>query len=138
LHAPDAASEAQPAPPANAGKALVSSGSGPDPDSAACLRCGVCCFSRLETYVRVTGEDWSRLGPDAAQFAHFIGHRAYLRMSGGHCAALAPRPDPATGETVHICTIYERRPQICRDLARGSPECEGEIALKGSRPPGRA
>ena len=32
-------------------------------DSAACLHCGVCCFSRLETYVRVTGDDWTRLGP---------------------------------------------------------------------------
>jgi Fe-S-cluster containining protein len=30
----------------------------------------------------------------------------------------------------YFCTIYERRPQICRDLARGSPECEGERALK--------
>ena len=29
-----------------------------------------------------------------------------------------------------FCTIYERRPQVCRDLARGSPECDGERALK--------
>ena len=103
-------------------------------DSAACLRCGVCCFSRLDTYVRVTGDDWTRLGPDAERHAHFIGHRAYLRMIDGHCAALVIRPDPATGVTHHVCTIYERRPQTCRDLARGSPECEGEIALKGNRP----
>lgn len=95
----------------------------------------MCCFSRLETYVRVTGDDWSRLGPDADQHAHFIGHRAYLRMREGHCAALEIRPDPdLPGGVHHVCTIYERRPQICRDLARGSPECEGEIALKGDRP----
>ena len=84
--------------------------------------------------MRVTGEDWSRLGPEAPRLAHFIGHRAYLRMTDGHCAALALRPDPATGATHHVCTIYERRPQVCRDLARGSPECEAEIALKGDRP----
>ncbi|MBC8009539.1 MAG: YkgJ family cysteine cluster protein [Burkholderiales bacterium] len=107
-------------------------------DSTACLRCGVCCYSHLETYVRVTGDDWTRLGPDADRHAHFIGHRAYLRMSEGHCAALETRPDPDhPGVVQHVCTIYERRPQICRDLARGSPECEGELALKADRVAGR-
>jgi uncharacterized protein len=38
----------------------------------------------------------------------------------------------AAGEHDFFCTIYERRPQICRDLARGSPECEGERATKES------
>lgn len=110
----------------------------PDPaavleDSAACLRCGVCCFSHLETYVRVTGDDWTRLGPDAERLAHFIGHRAYLRMTVGHCAALAVRT-AADGAREYFCGIYDRRPQTCRDLARGSPECEGERALKANRP----
>jgi uncharacterized protein len=102
-------------------------------DSAACLRCGVCCFSRLDTYVRVSGEDWERLGPDADRVAHFIGHRAYLRMKDGHCAALETRKS-ADGTAEHYCTIYQRRPQVCRDLGRGSPECEAELALKGTRP----
>jgi uncharacterized protein len=102
-------------------------------DSAACLRCGVCCFSNLDTYVRVTGDDWERLGPDADRVARFIGHRAYLRMNDGHCAALETRAG-ADGDAEHFCTIYARRPQVCRDLARGSPECEGELALKGTRP----
>lgn len=107
-------------------------------DSAACLRCGVCCFSRLETYVQVSGDDWSRLGEDAERLAHFIGHRAYMRMADGRCAALETRTaegvDGAAGAREFFCTIYERRPQVCRDLARGSPECAGEIALKGGRP----
>jgi len=102
-------------------------------DSAACLRCGVCCFSRLDTYVRVSGPDWERLGPDAERVAHFIGHRAYLRMREGRCAALETRTGD-DGGAVHFCTIYERRPQVCRDLARGSPGCEAELALKGDRP----
>lgn len=102
-------------------------------DSAACLRCGVCCFSRLDTYVRVNGDDWASLGPDAERVAHFIGHRAYLRMREGRCAALVTRAGPG-GATEHFCTIYERRPQVCRDLGRGSPECEAELALKSARP----
>ena len=81
-------------------------------DAPDCLHCGVCCFSDLDTYVRVTGDDWTRLGPDADRAAHFIGHRAYLKMVDGHCASLELRP--ATGE--FFCTIYERRPQTCRDL----------------------
>jgi hypothetical protein len=32
------------------------------------------------------------------------------------------------------CTIYDVRPDVCRALAQGSPECAGEIAAKGDRP----
>ncbi len=97
---------------------------------ADCLTCGVCCFSNLDTYIRVSGEDWERLGADADRVAHFIGHRAYLRMERGRCASL--RVERATGR--YFCTIYEKRPQTCRDLGRGSPECLGELAEKGGRP----
>jgi hypothetical protein len=106
------------------------------PSPPVCLKCGVCCFSKLETYVRVTGEDWARLGTEAERVAHFVGNRAYMRMVAGQCAALAVRvqADGAAGEREFFCTVYERRPQVCRDLERGSPQCEGEIALKGARP----
>lgn len=77
----------------------------------------------------MTGDDWARLGADAAVLAHFLGHRAFMRMEGGHCAALAI-DRRAGGAAQYTCAIYERRPQICRDLARGSPECAGEIAEK--------
>jgi hypothetical protein len=80
----------------------------------------------LETYVRVDGGDWSRLGPEAERLAHFIGNRAYMRMHAGRCAALDIRTS-ATGRREFFCTIYPRRPQVCRDLARGSPACEGEL-----------
>lgn len=100
-----------------------------------CLRCGVCCFSQLETYVRVTGADWSRLGGAAERLAHFVGHRAFMRMSDGHCAALAVRR-AADGAAEFFCTAYAVRPDICRGLARGSPECEGERATKAARPRG--
>lgn len=71
------------------------------------------------------GRDWARLGDDADRLAHFIGHRAFMRMDAGHCAALEIRPAPDS-RTTFCCTAYEKRPQVCRDLARGSPECGGE------------
>ena len=95
-----------------------------------CLRCGTCCFSALETYVRVSGEDFARLGDAAGALVAWSGNRAYMRMRDGHCAAL--RVDASAG--AFVCTAYERRPRICRDLERGSPECQGEIAVKGERP----
>lgn len=94
-----------------------------------CLRCGACCFSPAENYVRVTGEDWARLGDEADRLARFVGHRAFMRMKAGHCAALEVRRSGET-DVEYFCTIYDRRPQICRDLARGSPECEGELVRK--------
>ena len=102
------------------------------PIPAACRACGVCCFSRAADYVRVTGDDWTRLGDRADRYAHFIGHRAFLRMQDGHCAALAVQP-AAGGGLDFFCTIYEHRPQTCRDLGRGSPECAGELAAKAAR-----
>lgn len=97
-----------------------------------CLRCGVCCFSKLETYVRVSGDDWTRLGEAAGRVAHFIGHRAYMKMADDHCAALELRRRP-DGGTEFFCTVYEQRPQVCRDLERGSRQCEGEREVKGGR-----
>jgi uncharacterized protein len=91
---------------------------------ADCRRCGVCCFSEKPDYVAVTGADWARLGDAAERVAHFVGHRAFMRMNAGHCAALEQR------DGGHCCTIYDRRPQVCRDLERGSPQCEAEITRK--------
>jgi uncharacterized protein len=95
-----------------------------------CLTCGVCCFSRLKTYVRVTGDDFARLGERADELAAFDGHRAYMRMIDGHCAALLV--EKSSGQL--ICGAYDARPQTCRDLARGSGACLGEIATKCDRP----
>lgn len=98
---------------------------------ADCRRCGVCCFSDSAEYVWVRGDDWARLGDQAGELAHFIGRHAFMRMRDGHCAALEVRRD-AAGRAEFFCTIYERRPEICRDLARGSPECLVEIEAKAA------
>jgi Fe-S-cluster containining protein len=93
------------------------------------LSCGACCFSELSNYVRVTGDDYARLGEDAETLAFFDGTRAYMKMESGHCAALC-----VGGGDELCCSIYEKRPQICRDLARGSGECLAEREAKAERP----
>ena len=96
---------------------------------ADCQDCGVCCFSGLQTFVRVTGDDYERLRERAEDLVHFVGNRAYLRMGDCCCAALAVDEGGR-----FRCTIYDVRPDVCRALAQGSPECAGEIAAKGDRP----
>ncbi len=95
-----------------------------------CLECGVCCFSELPTYVRVSGDDHERLGERAESLVHFVENKAYMRMKDGHCAALVV--DVATAQ--FVCSVYETRPETCRDLARASGACFGEIESKGERP----
>jgi hypothetical protein len=95
-----------------------------------CRSCGVCCFSTLDRYLRLSGDDYARLGDDAETKARFIENRAYMRIVDGHCAAL--RIDRGSG--TFLCTIYDRRPRVCRDLERGSPQCAGELAAKSERP----
>lgn len=95
-----------------------------------CLSCGTCCFSTLERYVRVSGDDHARLGDRAEELASFDGNQAYMRMVEGHCGAL--RVDGATG---HLrCDAYAIRPEVCRALARASTACLGEIDGKSERP----
>jgi Fe-S-cluster containining protein len=80
--------------------------------------------------VRVTGDDYSRLSTQAEALVSFDGVRAHMRMVDGHCAALLV--DAVSAELV--CSAYATRPQVCRDLARGSGECAGEREMKAERP----
>lgn len=95
-----------------------------------CQACSVCCFSQLDTYVRVWGADHSRLAERAEDLVRFDGNRAYMKMVGGHCAALVL----SLGSEGFTCSAYLTRPQICRDLARGSSACHGELEAKALRP----
>lgn len=91
-----------------------------DPDTVpSCESCAACCFGNGDRYVPVTGDDHARLAASAGQWTRFIGNRCYMRMTDGHCAALRPVP----GTDRMICGIYHQRPQVCRDLERGSPAC---------------
>lgn len=92
--------------------------------------CGTCCFSTLESYVRVSGDDHARMGDRADELARFDGNRAYMRMLDGHCAAL--HIDGSTGRLT--CSAYAIRPDVCRTLERASNACLAEIDAKAERP----
>jgi len=110
---------------------------GVNPIPKDCRRCGLCCCSSAHAYIRVTGGDWTRLGEAADRLAHFIGNRAYMRMENGRCIALVSE-SAGGGADTHVCSIYEYRPQVCRDLQRGSPECEAELVRKAGATAGVA
>ncbi len=80
--------------------------------------------------MRVLGSDHARLGERADELTHFIGNRCYMKMVHGHCSALLL--EVATGRLV--CSVYETRPSVCRELERESPECRAEIHEKDERP----
>jgi uncharacterized protein len=81
-------------------------------------------------YVRVTGADHARLGDAVNTLVQFDGNQAFMRMEDGHCAALSY--DMPSKEW--RCGTYETRPQTCRDLERGSSQCEAERDAKAARP----
>jgi hypothetical protein len=77
----------------------------------------------------VTGDDYERLGASAEVLVQFVGNRAYMRLASGHCAALRIEPETAR----FVCSVYEVRPDACRDLERESPQCAGELFTKSGR-----
>lgn len=99
-------------------------------DVPECIKCGACCFSRAQDYLRVAGIDYERLGEDAERLTEFIENRAYMKMQDGHCGALVY--DRA--KEAYLCSIYERRPDVCRWLLRGSGQCAAERHEKAERP----
>ena len=54
--------------------------------------------------------------------------RVERRGGVGRCTALGTGSDGG-----FFCRIYERRPEVCRALGRGSPACEAERMLKLDR-----
>ena len=101
-----------------------------------CTRCAACCFSDSPRHARVTGDDHRRLGEEAERLVEWIGNAAFMRLERvkgtphQKCVALAI--DAVTG--TFACSIYETRPQVCRDLERGSGACRGELDAKAERP----
>jgi Fe-S-cluster containining protein len=77
-------------------------------DLPACAGCGRCCHLVVELSPLLDDV------PEALVVEH-DGVRCMDQHGDGACVAL----DPVT----RLCTIYERRPQVCRDFARGSELC---------------
>ena len=89
-----------------------------------CQLCGACCFSDSSAYVPVTDADRERLGAASASELHKESGGQYMPMRDGHCSALH------IADGVFTCSIYHRRPEICRELERGTPACHEEKRLK--------
>jgi Fe-S-cluster containining protein len=79
----------------------------------ACAGCGRCCHLVVEL----------RAGDEAVPREYQVWHDGVACMDqrgDGACAAL----DPVTA----LCTIYDRRPQTCRDFDRGGELCLRTLA----------
>src|SRR5690242_14554435 len=86
-----------------------------------CQSCGACCFSQSTAYVPLSARDQRRLRDTG--LIHEEGGHHYMMMQNGHCAALR------IGARFS-CSIYEQRPDVCRELERGTPACVEERSLK--------
>lgn len=91
-----------------------------------CRECAACCTARA-LYVRVSGDDWERLGDAAEELTTWVENRAFLRVVAGACIAL-DRSEPGR----FSCRSYVDRPELCRTLERGSAACLAEIERKGA------
>ena len=81
-------------------------------DLPACTSCGNCCHLLVE--LAAQGDDV----PEEFVVEH-SGVRCMDQRGDGACIAL----DPVT----RLCTIYERRPQVCRDFQRGEALCRRAV-----------
>jgi uncharacterized protein len=98
----------------------------PDPESfPVCAGCGLCCHLVVEL---IAGTD--RVPEDMV--AYHDGVPCMDQRGNGACVALHP--------VTNLCTIYERRPKVCRDFEWGGDLCRKTIAglivtPRGGRPP---
>ena len=80
-------------------------------DLPACAGCGLCCHLAVE------------LKPGDRVPEEFVATHAGLRFMDQHADGACVALDPAT----RLCTIYEQRPQTCRDFARGEALCRRTV-----------
>jgi Fe-S-cluster containining protein len=77
-----------------------------------CSTCAACCCRLEVMLITDTGV------PEAFIAFDRWGGGSMLRLDDGWCAAL--------DRDTMLCTIYEKRPLICREFATGSDECLAE------------
>jgi Fe-S-cluster containining protein len=89
-----------------------------------CRSCGACC---REAYHSVTVSVRDPVVWKQPALIERHGHRFEIRREGARCAALADRraeaPAARASAPLFACTIYEDRPQACRDFAAGGRHC---------------
>lgn len=81
----------------------------PDTANVNCANCAACCCQLEVMLLGDTGVPQRFIATDA------WGGEVMRRLDDGWCAAL--------DRDSMRCTIYEQRPQICRDFEMGSGEC---------------
>jgi len=90
------------------------------PEKVTCSSCLACCC-KLEVFLLTdTGVPARYIAVDE------WGGQTMRRRDDGWCAAL--------DRNTMLCTIYDRRPLVCREFATGSDECiaEREAGMLGS------
>lgn len=85
----------------------------------ACAGCGQCCHLVVQLDPRVDSV------PEEFVVEH-DGVRCLDQRGNGACVALNP--------VTQFCTIYERRPQVCRDFQRGEALCHRILQLPARNP----
>ena len=84
----------------------------PQDKDAAPVTCATCAARCCRLEVMLMGEDDVRLGLTETDA---WGGSVMARLEDGWCAAL--------DRNTMLCTIYERRPTICRDFELGGHDC---------------
>jgi hypothetical protein len=89
----------------------------------ACETCGACC---REAYHSVTVSVRDPVVWKQPALVERHGHRFEIMRDGDRCAALVDRRNDtsrAPEERIFTCSIYDDRPQACRDFAAGGRHC---------------
>ena len=102
-----------------------------------CLQCGKCCFVDLTAYAQQSDYDrWK--AQDRQDILNVIEHR-HLVWSGDRLISAetgnAPRECPFlfSDEGKCKCSIYETRPQVCREYEPGSSALCPQFNIKRRR-----
>ena len=106
------------------------------PPGSPCTNCGKCCTNpSFMGTLKATGEDvkrWRREGrQDILRFAHVLGSRNDPWADLWIDSQAPDHRDPeryrcpfvrkVRGQPRYLCTIYETRPQVCRDYEPWAP-----------------
>ncbi|MDI1318951.1 MAG: YkgJ family cysteine cluster protein [bacterium] len=86
-------------------------------DLPACAGCGLCCHLVVE------------LRPGDLIAEELVAVREGVRCMDQHANGACVALDPVT----RLCTIYETRPQTCRDFTRGEALCRRTVAEYSAR-----
>jgi len=108
------------------------------PPGSPCTQCGKCCTktSYMES-LQATGEDvlrWRREGRnDILRFAYVLGRPddpwadLWVDAHTGRERSRCPFVKKVPGTNRYLCSIYETRPQVCRDYVPWSKDTVCEV-----------